>query len=165
MPTFIGYCCFVGCIIVNIIIASVLHRVGTTNKYMQIFVSIYAYQNHWNKLISTSRPKKAVKSIDGVRAISMMWVMIAHLWTQLAFLGEQRYAIDALKNGEWSFITSGTPSVDSFFCVGGMLLAYLSTETIIKTFNSVPKFCMNWTMGIGFLYCLFGLGLLSCMDP
>ena len=112
MPTFIGYCCFMGCIIANIVIASVLCRVGTTSKYMQIFVTIFAYQNHWNKLISTRRPKTAVKSIDGVRAISMMWVMIAHLWGVLALLGEQRYALDALKNGEWSFITNGYMSVD-----------------------------------------------------
>ena len=46
------------------------------------------------------------------RAISMSWVMIAHLYTRLMVLGDARNVLDALKNGEMGFITNGTPSVD-----------------------------------------------------
>ena len=107
-PTLIGYCCFMGFMILAILIASIMFRKGSKNIYTDIF----AYQNHWNKLLNMKRPSKAVKSIDGVRAISMSWVMIAHLYTQLATLGDARNVLDALKNGEMGFITSGTPSVD-----------------------------------------------------
>lgn len=37
----------------------------------------------------------------------------------------------------------------SFFCLGGLLLAYLSTDTIVKTFNTVPAFCLNWMFFMG----------------
>ena len=86
-----------------------------------------------------------MKSIDGVRAISMMWVMIAHLWTQLAFLGEQRYALDILKNGEWSFITSGTPSVDR------PVFKLDSSCGIILDFRVVKaeKFLLCWWDAVG----------------
>ena len=66
----------------------------------------------WKRLISTKRPKKAVKSVHGVRALSMMWVMIYHLWSQvMRHGGDRRFAVDNLKNGEWSFVTNGTISV------------------------------------------------------
>ena len=107
-PTLIGYCCFMGFMILAILVASILLRNGSKN----LFTDIFAYQNHWAKLLNMKRPSKAVKSIDGVRAISMSWVMIAHLYTQLAVLGDSRNVVDALKNGEMGFITGGTPSVD-----------------------------------------------------
>ena len=108
LPTLVSFCCFIGGLIVTISIASIMVKRGSSNT----FTDIFAYQKHWNKLINMKRPSKAVKSIDGVRAISMMWVMIAHLYTQIGMLGDSRETVDALKNGEWSFITGGTPSVD-----------------------------------------------------
>ena len=45
-----------------------------------------------------------------------------------------------------SFLANGTPSVDSFFCIGGILLSYLSTDIIVKTFNNLPNFMSNYVL-------------------
>ena len=79
-PTLISYCVFMGFMLTIVTVASIMKSRGMESILTQIF----AYQNHWNKLLNTNRPKKAVKSIDGVRALSMMWVMLAHLYIQVA---------------------------------------------------------------------------------
>ena len=46
-------------------------------------MAIFAYQPHWEKLLSSKRSSKAIKCIDGIRALSIMWVVLGHCWTQL----------------------------------------------------------------------------------
>ena len=79
-PTLVSYCVFMGSMLVIVTLASIMKSKEMENTLTKIF----AYQNHWNKLLNTKRPEKAVKSIDGVRALSMMWVMLAHLYIQVA---------------------------------------------------------------------------------
>ena len=48
--------------------------------------------------------------------------------------------------GSWSPIYNATQSVDSFFLIGAVLLAYLSTDKIIAKFNSVSNFVRGYTL-------------------
>ena len=48
--------------------------------------------------------------------------------------------------GSWSPIYNATQSVDSFFVIGAVLLAYLSTDKIIAKFNSVSNFVRGYTL-------------------
>ena len=111
------------------------------------FMAIFAYQPHWQKLTSSKRSSKAIKCIDGIRALSIMWVMLGHCWTQLS-----NGAINAstvsyhLMTGTWSPIYNATQSVDSFFVIGAVLLAYLSTDKIIAKFNSVSNFLQGYVL-------------------
>ena len=63
------------------------------NENENLFVTVFAYQKPWDKLISTKRSQKAIKCIDGIRALSMMWVMIGHLYT----IGIRAADLDYLK--------------------------------------------------------------------
>ena len=48
--------------------------------------------------------------------------------------------------GSWSPMYNATQSVDSFFLIGAVLLAYLSTDKIIAKFNSVSNFVRGYTL-------------------
>ena len=48
--------------------------------------------------------------------------------------------------GSWSPIYNATQSVDSFFVIGAVLLAYLSTDKIIAKFNSISNFVRGYTL-------------------
>ena len=65
-------------------------------------------------------------------------------------MGDFRYLYDQMRNGEWSIIYNATPSVDSFFVMGAILLAYLSTETIIAKFNTPINFLSSYALSNGF---------------
>ena len=65
--------------------------------------------------------------------------MLGHFYMQIALTRNSEKAISQMKNGEYSPIFSATVSVDSFFCIGGLLLAYLSTDKILKSFNTFRR--------------------------
>ena len=48
--------------------------------------------------------------------------------------------------GSWSPIYNATQSVDSFFLIGAVLLAYLSTDKIIAKFNSISNFVQGYIL-------------------
>ena len=64
---------------------------------------------------------------------------LGHLYMQIALTRNSEKAISQMKNGEYSAIFGATVSVDSFFCIGGLLLAYLSTDKILKSFNTFRR--------------------------
>ena len=65
-------------------------------------------------------------------------------------MGDFRFLFDQMRNGEWSFLFNATPSVDSFFVIGAILLAYLSTETIVAKFNTPVNFITSYSLSFGF---------------
>ena len=65
--------------------------------------------------------------------------LLGHFYLQIGFTRNSENAISQMKNGEYSAIFGATVSVDSFFCIGGLLLAYLSTNKILKSFNTFRR--------------------------
>ena len=63
--------------------ASIVWFKKDKNIKPSLFLTIFAYQPHWEKLLSSKRSSKAIKCIDGIRALSIMWVVLCHCWTQL----------------------------------------------------------------------------------
>ena len=102
-------------------------------------LKVFAYQPHWAKVCSSKRSKKAIKCLDGIRTISTFWVMLGHFYMQIALTRNSEKAISQMKNGDYSAIFNATVCVDTFFCIGGLLLAYLSTDKIIKSFNTIRR--------------------------
>ena len=126
--TLISYCIFMGVVLACVGVASWMYENGNEN----LFVTVFAYQKPWDKLTSTKRSKKAIKCIDGIRALSMMWVMVGHLYMGGIRVADLDYLKDQMQNGELSILFNGTLSVDIFFVIGAILLAYLSTDALIK---------------------------------
>ena len=102
------------------------------------------------KLMRTGRSSSdALPCLDGMRVISMTWVVLGHSFSQVAWAGRP-----AMTNFNWSvykqlgltsttfdeLLVNGYYSVDTFFYMGGLLVAYLTfIELDRKRFN-LPLF-------------------------
>ena len=74
------------------------------------------------------RPKKAIACLDGIRSLSIAWVIIGHIISQAASqLGNFSEYYSVFLSGGYMAIYSATVSVDSFFLLGGLLTSYLGT--------------------------------------
>jgi hypothetical protein len=90
-------------------------------------------------LVDISRPAKAIRCIDGIRVLSIWWVLMGHILTQMWSI-EDNISEVSLRLRENSFMRSlinALPSVDSFFLMGGLLAAYLGTDKVTYKFLSI----------------------------
>ena len=143
LPTFLSFVIFCGVWILLVGAASFKYAKNVENELAEsnntFFMKVFAYQPHWAKVCSSKRSKKAIKCLDGIRTISTFWVMLGHFYMNTALSRNSEKAVSQMKNGEYSPIFNATVSVDTFFCIGGLLLAYLSTDKILKSFNTIRR--------------------------
>ena len=143
MPTFVSYCVFMGVMILLILIGSIRFKDSENDS----FNSIFAPQLHWKRLTATTRSRKVIKCIDGIRSFSMFWVLLGHYYTTVALNADNNNLVfEQMKTGRWTSIFMATVSVDSFFVIGGLLLSYLSTDKLIKTFSTAASFITNYVL-------------------
>ncbi|KAL4219668.1 hypothetical protein ACF0H5_022240 [Mactra antiquata] len=98
-----------------------------------------------SKLLNTNQPSSTLTNINGVRFISMTWVILGHTYVfslrngdnTVEFLGHmyKRFSFQAIENE--------TVAVDTFFVLSGLLVAYLSLREMKKR-GGPTKF--NWLM-------------------
>ena len=83
-------------------------------------------------IISTHQPVSAITSINGIRVISMFWVILGHtyIW-QLHFMvvaNGSEFAEKIPSHFLFQPVVSFAFSVDSFFVLSGLLLSYLTMK-------------------------------------
>ncbi|CAG9325188.1 unnamed protein product [Blepharisma stoltei] len=87
--------------------------------------------------------KDTLELLNSVRVLSIGWVILGHtcllLWTE-AVISNGDHFIDILKSSDMIIPASGEVSVDTFFWLAGLLVAYL----LIAEINSPKK--ANWIM-------------------
>ena len=91
-------------------------------------------------ILSTRQPPSAITSINGVRVISMFWVIMCHVFTfltmdirNLVYLG-----LDVLPRFTAQVIINGFFSVDSFFFLSGVLVSYLTLREMKRRKGRFP---------------------------
>ena len=83
-------------------------------------------------IITTRQPATAITSINGIRVISMFWVILGHayIW-QLVYMvaaNVSEFSEKISKHFLIQPVVNFTFSVDSFFVLSGLLLSYLSMK-------------------------------------
>ncbi|KAK3592290.1 hypothetical protein CHS0354_032680 [Potamilus streckersoni] len=110
----------------------------------KLLLSFSIYTNG-RKLLCTQQTSESLTAVNGIRFLSMSWVILGHTLTFAFFFQENAgpFILKAYK--EWTFmaISNATVSVDTFFALSGLLVAYLSLREMQKV-GSVKKF--NWIM-------------------
>ncbi|XP_052790477.1 nose resistant to fluoxetine protein 6-like [Mya arenaria] len=118
-------------------------------KYQQgihgrLLLSFSAYTNA-QRILSTMQPAKTLTSINGIRFISMTWVVLGH--TYVVGLGMIDNGATFLplvfKRFSYQVIVNATFAVDTFFVLSGLLVAYLTLGEMKKR-GGARKF--NWGM-------------------
>ncbi|KAK0053766.1 nose resistant to fluoxetine protein 6 [Biomphalaria pfeifferi] len=99
----------------------------------QILLSFSVYTNA-SKVLNTSQPPGSLSAINGIRCLSMSWVVLGHMYvfglTSVVNTAEEL----PLYMKRWTFdaISNALVSVDTFFTLSGLLVAYLTTKEMSK---------------------------------
>ena len=100
---------------------------------------LFSIRQNVVKLLDTSRPPAVIKSIDGVRAISMTWVIWGHTYFySVNQMDNQIKVLDAFIAPFYQHIGNAVLAVDTFFVLSGFLTAFILIKKFQK--NSSPGF-------------------------
>eukprot|EP00794_Sanderia_malayensis_P018808 gene18808-20704_t len=89
-------------------------------------------------VLSTDTAKGAILSINGIRTLSILWVILGHVYAIGNSAGSVVNLVDILNLlNRFTFlpITNGFFSVDTFFLLSGLLASYL----MLRRFNKAEK--------------------------
>ena len=95
-------------------------------------------------IIATDQPASAVTSINGIRVISMFWIILGHTfaWGNLhpyyGFTNTQKISETVYKHILFQIVNNIDFAVDSFFVLSGVLLSYLSIKEMDRHQGKFP---------------------------
>ena len=106
------------------------------------FITAFSLFQTVPTLLATKQAPSVITSLNGIRVISMFWVILGH--THLIAFGSGIDNVAAIKDvaSRFSFqaVLNAYFSVDSFFFLSGTLLAYLTFRQMKKNNNRFPLF-------------------------
>ena len=113
--------------------------VTKTERVMK-FLLCFSFISNTKKLLSTRTAKGPLACLNGLRVFSMWWVIQGHTYEfSTANMGNVLYAESTLvKRLTFHAIVNGSFSVDTFFFLSGLLVAYLALREIRE------KGKLNW---------------------
>ncbi|XP_073964181.1 nose resistant to fluoxetine protein 6-like isoform X2 [Choristoneura fumiferana] len=100
------------------------------------------------RLLAFKKPRP-IDCLDGIRSLSILWIVLYHTYCTYFFYSN--YVVNSLEAFEWSYkrhtmwIISDTVAVDSFFTLGGLLLAYSAANKMNRSslLKNLHKFYMG----------------------
>ncbi|XP_025111704.1 nose resistant to fluoxetine protein 6-like [Pomacea canaliculata] len=109
---------------------------------IMLLVAFSIYTNG-SKLLSTHQPPGSFTCIHGIRFLSMTWVVLGHSFLFPLSVAENvgRFLPTGIKRWTIQGIVNATVSVDSFFALSGLLVAYLTLKELRKNSGK-----LNWFM-------------------
>ncbi|KXZ75923.1 hypothetical protein TcasGA2_TC031628 [Tribolium castaneum] len=101
----------------------------------------FSYFTNGKKLMATTKNKDQLLCLNGMKALTMMWIVTAHEHVNGAMAPIANYfAIsEFIKDTANMFVVGSSVSVDTFFLIGGLVIVYtfLKYEAKGKKFNMV----------------------------
>ena len=106
------------------------------------FITAFSLFKNIPMILSTKQPPTAITSLNGIRVISMFWVILCHthLWAFTAGLIKNPLYVfgNVVQRFSFQVITNGFFVVDSFFFLSGTLVAYLTLREMEKRKGRFP---------------------------
>jgi len=117
--------------------------------FNQIFQGFSIYNNSLRLFNTRSPGSDSLSCINGIRFLSLSWVVIGHSYTAFKPLGEalvNNYGelINWLQDGAMSVVFNAYLSVDTFFLIGATLLSYITLKELEKNNGSGPAFWIKF---------------------
>ncbi|OWF37158.1 nose resistant to fluoxetine protein 6-like [Mizuhopecten yessoensis] len=112
---------------------------GVIGKILMAF----SVMTNGEKLLSTAQGEGSLTAINGMRFLSITWVILGHNFSSGTSFSVNMLPFYGKMINRWTFQTIGNAfvSVDSFFTMSGLLLSYLFMKEMKKTNGK-----MNWAM-------------------
>ena len=93
-------------------------------------------------LLSTKQAPHVITSLNGMRVISMFWVILGHTYAHLALfeavVDNRAIALDVFSRLSFQVVTQAYFCVDSFFFLSGVLLSYIVLREMKKRNGHFP---------------------------
>jgi len=111
---------------------------GPTQKFSVIhdFLMAFSIPKNITAILSTESPKGAIGSINGIRVLSITWVLIGHGYvfgaSVFRFDNILPVSNELMHSFAFMAISNATFSVDSFFLLSGLLVGYLTIRRLDK---------------------------------
>jgi peptidoglycan/LPS O-acetylase OafA/YrhL len=106
------------------------------------FVTAFSIIKNVNTIFSTKMPPTAITSLNGIRVLSMGWVILAHtfLWVlQTHSFKAPLYTVEhATHRFSFQAMSNGFFAVDSFFFLSGALVSYLTLREMERKKGRFP---------------------------
>ena len=111
-----------------------------TKLNLASFITAFSLLKVLPQILSTKQPPSAITSINGMRVISMFWVILCHTHSWILTIGVQNVGVlkDVLSRFTFQAISNGFFSVDSFFFLSGLLVAYLTFREMKRKKGRFP---------------------------
>ena len=122
------------------------HRVGHRDLFSSLekpleFITAFSVFKNVPMILSTKQPPTAITSLNGIRVLSMFWVILAHThyWALITGVLTNPLSLPHFIS-RFSFqpIANGFFSVDSFFFLSGALVAYLTLREMERKRGRFP---------------------------
>ncbi|XP_068082915.1 nose resistant to fluoxetine protein 6 [Anabrus simplex] len=128
-----------------IILSTTYDAITPQGRRSELLLAFSAISNG-RRILATSSSSDTMGVVNGVRVISLAWVVLAHRHSNSVTVPYLNLVdgIDFLEDWKRLYLTNGTLSVDTFLMLSGMLLAYVFLKEVNKTgaFN-VPMFYIH----------------------
>lgn len=110
----------------------------------RLLLSFSVYSNA-PKILNTSQPKGTLTCVNGIRFLSISWVILGHTYAFGVGMADNiaTFLPQMLKRFTFQAIINATVSVDTFFVLSGLLVSYLSLREMKKRGGAL-KF--NWLL-------------------
>ncbi|XP_026483450.2 O-acyltransferase like protein-like [Vanessa tameamea] len=114
-------------------------------KKANIFYRTFSVYTNTRRLLTFAPSSNALECLDGIRSISMMWVVIGHTFSMYNFNADLSESLNWLTSGEAVWISTGLFTVDTFFFMAGLLLVYTSVGrmTGVQLLKRLHVFYLN----------------------
>lgn len=119
-------------------IQSASHDKSHCVNFLKVFRA-FSIKSNASKLFGTKTADGPLACLNGLRVLSMWWVILGHTFAFVTTAVENPFdAFDVIKRFTFQPIINGTFSVDTFFFLSGLLVAYLTIKEILE------KGKLNW---------------------
>ena len=104
------------------------------------FITAFSLFKVIPQILSTKQPPSAITSINGLRVMSMFWVILCHthLWVFMDGADNLLRVKNVISRFTFQAIGNAFFSVDSFFVLSGLLVAYLSMRQMKRKNGRFP---------------------------
>lgn len=106
-------------------------------------LACFSVARNASKIMDCTVPPGAITCLNGVRVLSMWWVILGHtyLWLLIfRILNNVGLALNITHRFSFQAVNSAFFSVDSFFFLSGLLVAYLGFRRMDKNNGRLPLF-------------------------
>ncbi|XP_030831493.1 nose resistant to fluoxetine protein 6 [Strongylocentrotus purpuratus] len=106
------------------------------------FLLSFALNRNLAKLLNTNPgADRTIGCLNGLRVISMAWVILGHTFffpSQMGIIGNLPTAVGWYQTFGFQVVGNAFFSVDSFFFMSGLLLTYITLKKMAKTSGKIP---------------------------